>query len=79
MPILVEPTPELNEAVADSIHYKNSILFITFTTVDEYLHELETVCKQLNSVGPKALVYLAAAVSDFYIHEEKLVSHSFDF
>lgn len=73
MKLLVEPSPELNQAVADSLRYKDSILFCTFTTVDEYLRDLEVICKQLSCLGPKALIYLAAAVSDFYVHEEKLV------
>jgi hypothetical protein len=72
---LVERSPELDQAVADNLRYKDSILFCTFTTVDEYLHNLELICKHLNCLGPNALIYLAAAVSDFYIHEEKLVRY----
>jgi hypothetical protein len=70
---LVEPSAELDRAVTDNIRYKDSTLFCSFTTVDEYLHDLEVICKQLNCLGPKAIIYLAAAVSDFYIHEEKQV------
>lgn len=70
---LVEPSAELDRIVADNLRYKDSILFYSFTTVDEYLHDLEVICKQLNCLGPRAIIYLAAAVSDFYIHEEKQV------
>ncbi|KAI6176338.1 DNA/pantothenate metabolism flavoprotein [Aphelenchoides bicaudatus] len=71
----IEPSADLDRVVADNLRYKESILFCPFTTVDEYLHNLEVICKQLNCLGPTAMIYLAAAVSDFYIHEEKQPVH----
>jgi len=65
----------LDYAVGENVRYKDSILFVPFTTVDEYLHDLEVICKEIQKIGSRALIYLAAAVSDFYIREEKLPTH----
>lgn len=47
---------------------------LTFTTVQEYLFLLRGVSRLLaEHIGPKALYYLAAAVSDFFIPQQKLV------
>lgn len=48
-------------------------MFIPFTDLEQYLHDLEAICSSLNSIGRRALIYLAAAVSDFYIREERMV------
>lgn len=47
---------------------------LTFTTVQEYLFLLRGVSRLMAlHLGPKALYYLAAAVSDFFIPQQKLV------
>ena len=51
------------------------LLTINFRTVDDYLHKLQVCSEAINVCGSLALVYLAAAVSDFYIPEEKRVLH----
>lgn len=51
----------------------NRLLCIDFTTLSEYLWLLRAACKALESHGKRAMLYLAAAVSDFYIPAEKLV------
>ena len=61
--------------VKRQIKYAERILFITFINLDHYLHSLDAICHVINRCGPRALIYLAAAVSDFYIHEEKLSTH----
>lgn len=73
-PTLVETNDEVEQAIRDNIKYRDRILYATFNTVEEYLHDIEVICKQVDRMGPRALIYLAAAVSDFYIKNEELVS-----
>jgi len=47
---------------------------IDFVTVREYLYMLRTVTKIMALLKDRALYYLAAAVSDFFIPREKMVS-----
>lgn len=49
------------------------LLCIDFTTLSDYLWLLRGACQQLTNHGSKALLYLAAAVSDFYIPANKIV------
>ncbi|KAI6227319.1 Phosphopantothenate--cysteine ligase [Aphelenchoides fujianensis] len=72
---ILESDPETDRAVAGHFKYSDQIIYPTFVTVDEYLHGLEVICRQVNRMGPDALIYLAAAVSDFYIREEQLPTH----
>ncbi|KAK1340073.1 LOW QUALITY PROTEIN: hypothetical protein QTO34_018637 [Cnephaeus nilssonii] len=44
-----------------------TFLAIEFTTLADYLHLLQAAAQALNPLGPSAMFYLAAAVSDFYI------------
>jgi hypothetical protein len=37
------------------------------------MYLLMRISKELSSMGPNAMVFLAAAVSDFYLPEDKLV------
>lgn len=53
----------------------NRLLCIDFTTLTEYLWLLRTASEALIPHGNKAMVYLAAAVSDFYIPREELPTH----
>jgi len=39
------------------------------------LRSLEAICSIINTIGSRALIYLAAAVSDFYIEEEDMQTH----
>ena len=54
---------------------KERLLEIPFTTLTDYLWLLKTVCHELRSFGPQAMLYLAAAVSDFYIPNQDMVEH----
>ncbi|EED88120.1 predicted protein, partial [Thalassiosira pseudonana CCMP1335] len=51
------------------------LLTIAFRTVDDYLVKLQLCCEAVNACGALGLVYLAAAVSDFYIPTEKRALH----
>lgn len=71
--VVVHPSEEVKKAIKDYQHYKDHILFITFLSVDQYLKEIECICKHVNELGSQAIIYLAAAVSDFCIRNEELV------
>ncbi|XP_019747984.1 phosphopantothenate--cysteine ligase [Hippocampus comes] len=43
------------------------LLPVEFSTLSDYLHLLKASAQALSSIGSKAMFYLAAAVSDFYI------------
>ena len=53
----------------------NTLLLLSFTTVTEYLWELKEIAILMNPLGRKALLYLAAAVSDFFIPKDRLTEH----
>ncbi|KAJ1979672.1 Phosphopantothenate--cysteine ligase cab2, partial [Dimargaris xerosporica] len=63
-------TQELKKYQA--IQSKNMLLLITFITVVDYLFVLRSVTKYLAPFGPRAMYYLAAAVSDFFIPAQKM-------
>ncbi|KAG9352941.1 hypothetical protein JZ751_017517 [Albula glossodonta] len=51
------------------------LLPVEFSTLSEYLHLLKAAAQALSSIGPKAMFYLAAAVSDFYIPASEMPEH----
>ncbi len=51
------------------------LISLSFSTVEDYLQLLETVSTKLAPFGPRACMYLAAAVSDFYIPRDKMSKH----
>lgn len=53
----------------------NMLLLYSFDTVTDYLMLLEVASRELNSLGCASMFFLAAAVSDFYIPEEHMVTH----
>ena len=52
---------------------KHRLLLVSFTTLGEYLHLLRETCSALQPLGSRAMLYLAAAVSDFYIPADMMV------
>lgn len=54
---------------------QNLLLLLPFTTVNQYLFSLKEISKILDKAGTKALFYLAAAVSDFFLPHSKLPEH----
>ena len=46
---------------------------LTFVTVDDYLYLLRGVSKEMGVLGRGAMLYLAAAVSDFFLPRNKMV------
>jgi phosphopantothenate-cysteine ligase len=53
----------------------NLLLLISYTTVSEYLFELRMLAQCMKPLGPNALFYLAAAVSDFFIPRDRMAEH----
>ncbi|XP_057703159.1 phosphopantothenate--cysteine ligase isoform X2 [Corythoichthys intestinalis] len=51
------------------------LLPVEFSTLSEYLHLLKASAQALNAIGFKAMFYLAAAVSDFYIPASDMPEH----
>ncbi|XP_077288405.1 phosphopantothenoylcysteine synthetase [Arctopsyche grandis] len=58
-----------------SAHRENKILYVSFTTVSDYLWLLRVACECLTSSGANCLLYLAAAVSDFYVPSNEMPTH----
>jgi phosphopantothenate---cysteine ligase (ATP) len=51
------------------------LLLLPFATVTEYLFELKSLATLMQPLGNKAMFYLAAAVSDFFIPQERMEEH----
>ena len=51
------------------------LLKIEFTTVTEYLRDLEVISGCLKDLNQKSITYLAAAVSDFFLPEGQIPEH----
>jgi phosphopantothenate---cysteine ligase (ATP) len=54
---------------------KNLLLTLPFTTITDYLFVLRAIAQLMRPLGPNALLYLAAAVSDFFVPPERMVEH----
>ncbi|CAH0559329.1 unnamed protein product [Brassicogethes aeneus] len=51
------------------------ILYINFTTISDYFWLLRAACECLATFESSALLYLAAAVSDFYVPSNEMPTH----
>ncbi|KAH0844214.1 Phosphopantothenate--cysteine ligase CAB2 [Fonsecaea pedrosoi] len=51
------------------------LLLLPFTTVTEYMFELRSLAVIMRPLGNRALFYLAAAVSDFFIPRDRMEEH----
>lgn len=68
--------PKLKEILKQKKEADDRLLKITFTTLSEYLYTLRELTSVLNGFGTNTMLYLAAAVSDFYIPPENMVLKS---
>lgn len=59
----------------NSAKKKNLLLTLPFTTINDYLFVLRSVSQLMRTLGPSGLLYLAAAVSDFFVPPERMVEH----
>jgi phosphopantothenate---cysteine ligase (ATP) len=53
---------------------EGTLEMIDFVSVSEYLFLLRIITQSMSRIGSHAMHYLAAAVSDFYIPQKKMVS-----
>jgi phosphopantothenate-cysteine ligase len=53
----------------------NRLIYINFSSVSDYLWLLRAACEQLAPFEKRALLYLAAAVSDFYVSPDNMPQH----
>ncbi|XP_033225216.1 phosphopantothenate--cysteine ligase isoform X2 [Belonocnema kinseyi] len=74
-------SPEYTEQISQVLcKYKEilkqgKLLQLNFTTLAEYLWLLRSTCKALAPLKSRAILYLAAAVSDFYIPSNEMSVH----
>ncbi|WVR00034.1 hypothetical protein IAU59_007176 [Kwoniella sp. CBS 9459] len=54
---------------------EGTLLSVDFQTVNDYLWLLRAVTASMASLGRRGMYYLAAAVSDFFLPEEKVAEH----
>jgi phosphopantothenate-cysteine ligase len=59
----------------NSAKAKNLLLTLPFTTINDYLFVLRAIAQLMRPLGPNGLLYLAAAVSDFFVPPERMVEH----
>jgi phosphopantothenate-cysteine ligase len=73
--VLPAQRPELAKVLAAYKEARESGVLhsLTFVTVNEYLWLLRAVSKELSALRRKALYYLAAAVSDFFLPRQRMV------
>jgi phosphopantothenate-cysteine ligase len=46
---------------------RHMLLVLPFVSISDYLHELRSIARLMAPLGPQGLLYLAAAVSDFFV------------
>lgn len=75
-PVTAAYAEQMNSILAkySAVKSSRSLLMIDFTTLTEYLHLLKESAQLLSAHGSGVMFYLAAAVSDFYIPPEHMVS-----
>ena len=68
--------PQLLSVLAQykQVHKAGTLHTLTFVTVNDYLWLLRALSQELYVCGRNALFYLAAAVSDFFLPRQKMVS-----
>ncbi|WVF72835.1 hypothetical protein IAT40_007653 [Kwoniella sp. CBS 6097] len=54
---------------------EGTLLSVDYQTVNDYLWLLRAVTASMASLGRRGMYYLAAAVSDFFLPEEKIAEH----
>jgi len=59
----------------EEVKRRNLLLSISFTTLSDYLFLLKGASELLQRHSPGSLMYLAAAVSDFYIPAQEMPQH----
>ena len=60
--------------LSKEVERKGSLLKIAFQSISDYLFYLRAIAKALHPFGASVVLYLAEAVSDFYIPQHAVVS-----
>jgi phosphopantothenate---cysteine ligase (ATP) len=70
-------SPSTARALQAYQSYKQAglLLSIPFTSCDDYFFALRSAAKAVSPLGPRAMLYFAAAVSDFYVASDKQATH----
>ncbi|KAL0959698.1 hypothetical protein HGRIS_011393 [Hohenbuehelia grisea] len=58
-----------------NVHASGTLHTLAFVTVNDYLYLLRAVSQELSVLGRKAMYYLAAAVSDFFLPRQRMAEH----
>ena len=58
----------------ERVRREGTLLGVEFQSLSEYLHLLQVCATCLQTLGRSAMLYLAAAVADFYIPPDQMVS-----
>jgi phosphopantothenate-cysteine ligase len=58
-----------------AVKREGRLLILSYVSITEYLWNLREVAKLMRPLGPKAMFYLAAAVSDFFVPQDRMVEH----
>ncbi|KAF7303170.1 Phosphopantothenate-cysteine ligase [Mycena kentingensis (nom. inval.)] len=58
-----------------SVQQAGTLHTMTFVTVNDYLWLLRAVSQEMSVLGKRAMYYLAAAVSDFFLPRQKMSEH----
>jgi phosphopantothenate-cysteine ligase len=78
-PNSIHVTPSKRDELLDvlstykSVNASGTLHTLTFVTVNDYLWLLRAVSKELSVLGRNGMFYLAAAVSDFFLPQQKMV------
>lgn len=69
--------PKLQQVMAEyeSVRAEKRLLKETFTTLADYLFLLRAAAQHLRPFSSRAVFYLAAAVSDFYVPPDEMAQH----
>lgn len=57
----------------NAAHEQGTLLSVDFQTVNEYLWLLRAVSQVMSPLGRRGMFYLAAAVSDFFLPDDRVV------
>ncbi|XP_074600436.1 phosphopantothenoylcysteine synthetase isoform X2 [Brevipalpus obovatus] len=74
----VDLSRKLSSIVRKYTAHKENLLMVNFTTLSEYLFYLREIASALRPLRSRAVLYLAAAVSDFYIPSSLVATHKIE-
>lgn len=66
---------ELKKIREEAKTYSDKIVFLEFDTFEDYILKLYYLCNKISKLGKNTMIFLAAAISDFYIPESELEEH----